>query len=156
KTYETASTGSLRLPALSRDLEIDYTALSFVAPEKIRFRYKLEGHDANWQEAGNRRQAFYNDLPPRTYRFRLTASNNSGVWNEAGAYLDFVVAPMYYQTTWFRASIVAAVLGLLAAFYQFRVRYLKRQFALRMEERVNERTRIARDLHDTLLQSLAG
>lgn len=69
----------LRLPKLIHQLQIDYTALSFVAPEKNRFRYKLEGHDTEWTDAGNRRQAFYNDLAPRQYRFRVQASNNSGV-----------------------------------------------------------------------------
>jgi signal transduction histidine kinase len=158
KTYDApfATNGRLRLPPLARDLEIDYTALSFAAPEKIRFRYKLEGHDRDWQEAGNRRQAFYNNLPPRNYRFRVIASNNSGVWNEAGASFQFSIAPAYYQTTWFGLSCVAAVLGLLGVTYRLRALYLARQFNLRLEERVNERTRIARDLHDTLLQSLAG
>jgi signal transduction histidine kinase/ligand-binding sensor domain-containing protein len=154
KTY--AAAGRVRLPPLVRDLEIDYTALSFVAPEKIRFKYKLEGHDRDWEEVGNRRQAFYTDLPPRRYRFRVMAANNSGVWNEAGASLDFSVDPAYYQTTWFRALVVAAFLALLAAFYQLRLIYLKRQFAVRMEARVNERMRLARDLHDTLLQSFQG
>ena len=144
------------LPPLVRDLEIDYTALSLAAPEKIRFKYKLEGEDRDWQEVGNRRQAFYNDLPPRSYRFRVMASNNSGVWNEAGAVLDFSIAPAYYQTGWFLASLMAATLLLLAGLYQLRLRFLNRQFNLRMEERVNERTRIARDLHDTLLQSFQG
>jgi signal transduction histidine kinase/ligand-binding sensor domain-containing protein len=150
KTYQA------RLPPLVRDLEIDYTALSFVAPEKVRFRYKLEGHDRDWQDAGTRRQAFYNDLPPRDYHFRVTACNNSGVWNEAGASLDFSIDPAYYQTTWFRLLLLAAFLAVLAAMYQLRVRYLRRQFNIRLEERVGERTRIARDLHDTLLQSFHG
>ena len=154
KTY--APDAPLRLPPLVRDLEIDYTALSFVAPEKIRFQYKLEGHDRDWEEVGNRRQAFYTDLPPRRYRFRVRAANNSGVWNEAGASLEFSIAPAWYQATWFRALMAAAVLGLLAAFYQLRLLYLKRQFAVRMEERVGERMRLARDLHDTLLQSFQG
>jgi ligand-binding sensor domain-containing protein/signal transduction histidine kinase len=145
-----------RLPSLVRDLAIDYTALSFVAPEKLRFRYKLEGFDRNWQDVGNRRQAFYTNLPPRNYRFRVAACNNSGVWNEAGAFLDFAIAPAYYQTTWFRLSCVAAFLALLAALYQLRLQYLTQQFNMRLEERVNERTRIARDLHDTLLQSFQG
>jgi hypothetical protein len=151
-----AAQGNVRLPPLVRDLEIDYTALSLVAPEKIRFRYKLEGKDADWQEVGNRRQAFYNDLAPRRYRFRVKAANNSGVWNEAGAFLDFSVAPAYYQTMWFRAVVTAAILALLAALYQIRARQMARRFNLRMEERVNERTRLARDLHDTLLQSFQG
>src|SRR5262249_13796562 len=88
KTYD-AAPGNLRLPPLARDLEIEYTALSFVAPEKVRFRYKLEGFDRDWQDVANRRQAFYTNLPPRNYRFRVMACNNSGVWNEAGASFDF-------------------------------------------------------------------
>jgi signal transduction histidine kinase/ligand-binding sensor domain-containing protein len=148
--------GRTALPALTRDLQIEYTALSLVAPEKMRFRYKLEGHDAEWQDVGTRRQAFYNDLPPRRYRFRVMASNNSGVWNETGAALDFSVAPAYYQTTWFRVTVIATLLLVLAALYRLRVSFLARQFNVRMEERVNERTRIARELHDTLLQSFQG
>jgi signal transduction histidine kinase/sugar lactone lactonase YvrE len=147
---------NLRLPALSRDLQIDYTALSFVAPEKVRFRVKLEGHDSDWKDAGTDRKAFYNDLPPRHYRFRVAASNNSGVWNETGASFDFSIAPAYYQTTWFLSLGVAAVLVLLGVLYQLRLRYLKHQFNIRLEARVGERTRIARDLHDTLLQSFQG
>jgi signal transduction histidine kinase len=107
-------------------------------------------------DAGPRRQAFFTNLPPRNYRFRVIACNNSGVWNEAGAFLDFAIDPAYYQTTWFRLSLVAAFVALLAALYQLRLQYLRRQFNIRLEERVNERTRLARDLHDTLLQSLSG
>jgi signal transduction histidine kinase len=156
KTYDVVSGEPVRLPALNRDLQIDYTALSLVAPEKMRFRYMLEGHDSEWQDVGTRRQAFYNDLPPRTYRFRVIASNNSGVWNEAGAALDFSVDPTYYQTAWFRVSSVFVFFGLLAAVHQLRLRHQARQFTMRLEERVGERTRIARDLHDTLLQSFQG
>jgi signal transduction histidine kinase/ligand-binding sensor domain-containing protein len=148
--------GGVRLPPLIRDLQIDYTALSLAAPEKVLFRYKLEGHDTDWNDAGTRRQAFYSDLPPRNYRFRVMACNNSAVWNEAGAFLDFSVAPAYYQTTWFRLSCAAAFLALLAGLYQLRLRQVAQRFNVRMEERVNERTRIARDLHDTLLQSFQG
>jgi PAS domain S-box-containing protein len=128
KTYDTASqSGSLHLPSNVRDLEIDYTALSLVAPEKIRFRYKLEGRDDDWQDAGIRRQAFYTNLPPRPYRFRVAACNNSGVWNEAGAFLDFSIAPAYYQTNWFRALCVAAFLALLWALYRLRVQQLRNE-----------------------------
>ena len=154
KTY--SGDARQRLPPLVRDVEIDYTALSFVVPEKIQFKYKLEGHDREWQEAGNRRQAFYTDLPPRNYRFRVMASNNSGVWNEAGASLDFSVAPAYYQTTWFRAAIAAFVLALLWGLYRLRLYQVAREYNMRLEERVSERTRMARDLHDTLLQSFQG
>jgi len=124
-----ASRSGLRLPPLVRDLEIDYTALSFVAPEKVHFRYKLEGRDADWQDVGNRRQAFYTNLPPRAYRFRVVACNNSGVWNEEGASLDFSIAPAYYQTNWFRALCAAAFLALLWALYRLRVRRLRDLYA---------------------------
>jgi signal transduction histidine kinase len=154
KTYDASS--NLRLPSRVRDLEIDYTALSLVAPEKNRFRVKLEGWDREWQDAGNRRQAFYGNLSPRSYRFRVMASNNSGVWNEAGASFDFSVDPAYYQTAWFRASIAAAILALLWGLYRYRLHQIAREFNVRLEERVGERTRIARDLHDTLLQSFQG
>jgi signal transduction histidine kinase/ligand-binding sensor domain-containing protein len=140
--------GPLPLPALLRDLQIDYTAYSLVAPEKVLFRYKLEPHDRDWQDVGNRRQAFYNDLPPGNYRFRVTAANNSGVWNEDGATFDFSVAPAYYQTTLFRLSALVVFLAALAVLYQLRLRRVAKDFELRLEER----TRIARDLHDTLLQ----
>ena len=162
KTYDAAfdangdAKAHLHLPPLVRDLEIDYTALSLVAPEKMLFRYKLEGHDSDWQDVGNRRQAFYGDLSPGNYRFRVSACNNSGVWNEAGTFLDFSIAPAYYQTTWFRVSCVAAFLALLWALHRLRLRQLAQQFNMRLEARVSERTRIARDLHDTLLQSFHG
>jgi len=158
KTYEATSEagGPVRLPPLIRDLEINYTALSLAAPEKVRFRYKLEGRDADWQEAGNRRQAFYNDLPPGDYRFRVMACNNSGVWNEEGTFLDFTIAPAYYQTTWFRVLLLATFLVVLGVLYQLRLRQVARQVHGRMEERLAERERIARDLHDTLLQSVQG
>ena len=146
----------LGLPPLVRDLQIDYTALSLVAPEKNRFRYKLEGRDSVWQDAGNRRQAFYSDLAPGSYRFRVTAANNSGVWNEEGASLDFSIAPAYWQTNAFRALCVAAFVALLWGLYRFRMRRVAHAFNATLEARVDERTRIARELHDTLLQSFHG
>ncbi len=147
--------GPLALPAKG-NLEFNYTALSLAIPERVLFRYKLEGIDTDWQDAGTRRQAFYSNLPPRNYRFRVMACNNSGVWNEAGTFLDFSIAPAYYQTIWFRSLCVAAFLASLGALYQLRLRQLAQQFNMRLEERVNERTRIARELHDTLLQSFHG
>jgi len=117
----------LRFPALTRDIEIDYTALSFVAPQKVRFRIRLEGRDPDWQDPGTRRAAFYADLRPGTYRFRVIAANNDAVWNEEGATLDFIVAAAWYQTLWFRVSIGAGFLLLLSALYQLRVHQLRRQ-----------------------------
>ncbi len=153
-TYDAAQ--GLRLPPRLRDLQIDYTALSLVAPEKNRFRIKLEGRDRDWQDVGTRRQAFYTDLGPGTYRFRVAASNNSGVWNEAGAALEFSIDAAYYQTRWFQALVVASGFAALWTAYLFRVRQVARAYHQRLDERVNERTRIARELHDTLLQSFHG
>jgi signal transduction histidine kinase/streptogramin lyase len=147
---------SLRLPPLTRDLEIDYSGLSFVVPQNVRFRYRLEGRDAGWQEPGTRRQAFYSDLRPGKYRFRVIACNNDGVWNEVGASLDFSVAPAWYQTNWFRV-LCAAIFFLIAwTIYRLRVRQIARVMSARFDERLYERTRMARDLHDTFLQTIQG
>ena len=97
---------SVALPALTSDIQIDYAGLSFVAPQKVRFRYKLEGRDTDWQDPGTRRQAFYSDLPPGQYRFHVIACNNDGLWNETGATLDFVVPPAIYQTVWFKILLL--------------------------------------------------
>jgi ligand-binding sensor domain-containing protein/signal transduction histidine kinase len=156
KTLAASAQLPMRLPPLVRDLEIDYTALSLVAPEKVLFRFKLDGRDGDWQDVGNRRQAFYTNLSPGKYRFRVSACNNSGVWNEAGTYLDFSIAPAYFETVWFRLLCVAAFFVLLWGLYQLRLRNVARNFNMRLEERVGERTRIAQELHDTLLQSFQG
>jgi PAS domain S-box-containing protein len=117
----------LRLPALTRDLQIDYTALSFVAPQKVRFRYRLEGHDSEWQDPGTRRQVFYSSLRPGNYYFRVIGSNNDGVWNEEGATLAFSVAAAWYQTWWFRVAALAAFLALLSGGHRLRIQQLRRQ-----------------------------
>ena len=120
-----AAVDGLRLPPRVRDLAIDYTALSLVAPEKVRFRFKLEGQDTEWREVVNVRQVQYSNLAPGNYRFRVMASNNSGVWNEQGAALDFAIAPAYYQTNWFRALCVAVFLALLWAAFRLRIRQVQ-------------------------------
>jgi len=146
----------LRLPALTRDLRIDYTALSFVEPKKVRFRYQLEGHDSSWQEAGTRRQAFYTNLSPGSYRFHVIACNNDGLWSETGATLDFSVAPAWYQTKLFLVFSAATVLLLAWIIYQMRIRKIATIMSARFDERLAERTRLARELHDTLLQTIQG
>jgi signal transduction histidine kinase/ligand-binding sensor domain-containing protein len=157
KTYDTSSGLRLRLPPLVRHLEIRYTALSFVAPAKVLFRYKLEGLDRDWRDVGNRRQAFYTNLAPGNYRFRVTASNNSGVWNEAGTFLDFSIAPAYYQNTWFRVTCVAAFVVLLWCIYRLRVRSMHQrseQLALvnaKLEAQIAER----KEAQDALRQAQA-
>jgi signal transduction histidine kinase len=158
KSYAVAN--GLRLPPLVRDLTIEFAALSLVDPKSMHFRYRLEGHDNDWQEAVDRRQATYTNLPPGNYRFRVKASNNSGVWNEEGAQLAFAILPVFYQTTWFRLACVVLLIGLAWGGFQLRmrmrIRRLHRQFEATLEARVAERTRIARDLHDTLLQRFHG
>ncbi len=154
KIYESGV--GIRLAPLTRDLEIDFSAMSLVAPERNQFRYILSGYDRDWHSVGNRREAFYNDLPPGQYRFQVLASNNSGVWNEQGATVDFSIAPAYWQTIWFRAACLAGFLLLLWALYLLRLRQVALEFERTLDARVAERTRIARELHDTLLQSFSG
>ena len=146
----------LLLPARVRDLTLGYTALTFAAPEKVRFRFKLEGQDKDWREVVNDRKVQYSNLPAKHYRFRVLACNNSGLWNEQGATLEFIIPPAWYQTQWFLAASIMALLAMLWGIHELRMRRLAGQFNMRLEERVNERSRIARDLHDTLLQSFQG
>ncbi len=146
----------LHLPPLARELEIDYTALSFMVPQKVHFRYKLDGHDVDWQDAGTRRQAFYNDLGPGTFTFHVLACNNDGVWNETGASLQFTVTPTWYQTLWFRVLWITTACILILALYQIRVRAIARAISVRFDARLDERTRMALELHDTFLQTVQG
>jgi signal transduction histidine kinase/ligand-binding sensor domain-containing protein len=148
--------GQISLPALTRDLEIDYTALSFVVPQKVRFRYRLENHDPDWQEPGIRRQAFYSDLRPGKYHFQVIACNNDGMWNEQGAILDFSIAPMWYQTMSFRILCLASFIVIGSILYRIRVRQVAKAIGVRFDERLSERTRMARELHDTFLQTIQG
>jgi signal transduction histidine kinase/ligand-binding sensor domain-containing protein len=153
---EFAATDHLKLSPHPRDLQIDYTSPTFLIPQKVKFRYRLSPYDRDWHEAGTRREAFYTDLPPGRYSFQVVACNSDGVWNEKGDTLEFSVAPAYYQSNWFRAVCAVLVLALVWAIYQMRVRQLRHEFALTLEARVGERTSIARELHDTLLQSVQG
>ena len=125
QNYE-ASNG-LRLPPLVRDVAMEFTALSLVAPQNVKFRYRLEGHDNEWQEAGNRRQAFYTNLAPGSYRFRVIAANNSGVWNKEGALLEFSIAPAFYQTNWFRLACAVVFLALLWTGFQLHNGQVRRE-----------------------------
>ena len=125
------------------------------------FRIKLEGRDREWQDVGNRRQAFYTNLRPGSYRFRVMASNNSGVWNETGAVLDFSVAPAYYQTTWFAALSMTALIALVWGGHRVRLRIVEKHkseiSALNerlMKAQEQERIRIAGELHDGVMQEM--
>src|SRR5208337_823551 len=153
---EFAATDILKLSPHPRELQIDYTSPALLNPQRVKFRYRLDGYDRDWRDAGTRRQAFYTDLPPGKYSFRVVACNSDGVWSESAGKVDFAVAPAYYQTNWFRTLCAAILLALVWAAYRLRVRQLRQQFELTLEARVGERTRIARELHDTLLQSFHG
>ena len=154
RTYSTFSPA--QLPALTRSIRFDYTALSLSVPERVRFRYRLDGQDLDWREAGANRQAIYGNLGPGKYTFRVIACNNDGVWNMTGATLAFTILPAWYQQNWFRA--VCAVLTALVLWITFRIRLWQMQRALtaRFNERLAERTRMARELHDTFLQTIQG
>jgi ligand-binding sensor domain-containing protein/signal transduction histidine kinase len=147
---------AVQLPPGTRNLQVAYTALSLSIPERVRFRYRLKGHDDGWQDAGTRRTAFYNDPGPGRYVFQVIAANDDGVWNSVGASLPIVIAPRYYQTPWFVVLCVAGGVSLLWIAYLLRLRHVSVQIRDRLQERHRERERIARELHDTLLQSVQG
>jgi signal transduction histidine kinase len=146
----------IKFAAGTRTVEIGYTALSLSIPERVEFRYKLEGVDTDWQSVGTRRQAYYSNLGPGPYAFRVIASNNDGIWNEVGAQFSFEILPPWWSAWWFRAVCAVLVLLMVSAAYSYRLHQIARQFEIRLEERVGERTRIARELHDTLLQGFQG
>jgi Y_Y_Y domain/Histidine kinase len=151
---------SLTLFPNVHNVAIDYTATSLSIPSRVRFKYRLENFDKNWQDVGTRRTAYYNNLPPGRYVFRVIAANDDGVWNEKGAAVALVVPPLFYQTLWFRILCAAlAVAAITALFFgrlhQLNVRQRKR-LEQRMEDRLTERMRIARELHDSLLQGFHG
>jgi signal transduction histidine kinase/ligand-binding sensor domain-containing protein len=151
---------AVELPPGVEDLEVDYTATLLSLPERLRFRYRLEGVDHAWRDVGTRRQAHYTGLAPGTYRFRVTARNGDGAWNATEALLDFRVRPAWYQTSWFKAAAALLAGALIAgvALLVQRRRSLRSEEALkaRYEAMLTERARIAQDLHDTLLQGFAG
>lgn len=144
----------ITLPAGKTNLSIEYTGLSFSVPSRVRFRYMLEGVDRDWVDPGTRRQAFYTNLDPGTYRFRVMASNNDGVWNPNPATLEFTIPPTFLQSPWFALLVAVALAALFLLLYQVKVRAIAGQMRVRMRERLSERERIARELHDTLLQGV--
>jgi signal transduction histidine kinase len=137
-------------------VQIDFSGLSFITPDKVRFRYRLEGFDRDWKEVADRRQAFYTALPPATYRFRVLASNRAGVWNSTGAVVQFVLLPTFYQTLWFKGLCVSVIIALLWLTFQIRIKQVAAEVQLRQSVQHTERERIARQLHDTFLQSVQG
>jgi signal transduction histidine kinase/streptogramin lyase len=142
----------LELPAGTTRFDLYYTAPSFVAPEKVRFKYKLEGFDKDWVDSGSRRIAYYTNLRPGTYTFRVIASNNDGVWNQTGATFAIYLKPYFYQTYWFYAVCLIALLMFAWLLFRLRVRGMQKQFSAVLAER----TRIAREIHDNLAQEMSG
>ncbi|MGO9261205.1 MAG: triple tyrosine motif-containing protein [Bryobacteraceae bacterium] len=150
KRYEGAN--GLILPPRTENLEIDYAALSMAMPERVPFRYKLEGVDKDWQDAATRRQACYTRLGPGRYRFRVMACNNDGLWSKEGAALGFTIAPAWFQTAWFRLLAVACGLAAVLLLHWVRVRLISTRINARFAERLADRNLVAQELHDTLLQ----
>jgi signal transduction histidine kinase len=135
-----------------RQLQIAYTALSLMVPERIRFKYRLENFDRAWTEAEGRRNVAYVGLPPGRYRFHVIASNNDGLWNNQGAVLDFAVKPYYFQTWWFAGMCAGAIALIVWGLHLFRVQ----RVVSRLQLIAQERARLMRELHDSLLQGFAG
>jgi signal transduction histidine kinase/ligand-binding sensor domain-containing protein len=150
-----AATDGIRLPAGTDTLDVDFTALSYREPGRVAFRYRLDGVDHDWRDSGER-SAHYTNLGPGRYAFRVLAANDDGVWNTSGASIEFAIAPRLTQTAWFRVLCVLAAVVVAWRLQLFWMRRTARRLAVRMDERIAERERIARELHDTLLQSIQG
>ena len=150
-------TKSLRLSPSQNTFSFDFAALSFADPERTRYRYRLEGSEANWTEvAANKHFTRYSTVPPGHYVFRVEARTNRGQWTENGAAVGIEMLPPYWSTWWFLEACAALVALAVWSLYRFRVKAVARQLDLAFQERLRERTRIAQDLHDTLLQNIAG
>jgi signal transduction histidine kinase len=146
----------LVVPPGSHHIELHFDAIELTSPERVRFQYRLDDVDREWLDADAAVTAIYTELPAGTHEFHVRASNADGVWDRTGIVYKITQQPYFYQTTRFRLLCVAVFLALISALYRLRLRQVAQQFNMRLEERVNERTRIARDLHDTLLQSFHG
>jgi ligand-binding sensor domain-containing protein/signal transduction histidine kinase len=147
-----ANRASLKIPAGHNHFQFEYAGLSFVAPQKIRYRYMLEGFDHAWTDADARRNAYYTNIPPGRYTFRVQAANNDGVWNMQGAALEFELEPHFYQTVWFYVLLAVLLVGLVLLVLRLRLLRAQREF----NAVLGERNRIAREIHDTLAQGYVG
>jgi signal transduction histidine kinase/ligand-binding sensor domain-containing protein len=143
-----------RIPAGRRRIRFEYLAITLSVPERVRYRYRLDGFDADWAEPATTRETVYTNLNPGPYTFRVIASNSDGIWNSTEARIHLDVTPEVWQRLWFKLAVVAACLLAMATIYRFRLHNVTKQLSIRFEERLDERTRIAQELHDTLLQGL--
>lgn len=153
---EHKNTSPVIFPPRTQNLEINFTGLSLLIPQRVQFRYLLERIDQGWQDAGIGRQALYSRLPPGEYKFRVIGSNNDRLWNEAGAEFTFAIPPSFVQSFVFKALCTLAATGILWLAYWMRLRQVTQRVQDRMCERLAERERIARDLHDTFFQGVQG
>jgi ligand-binding sensor domain-containing protein/signal transduction histidine kinase len=144
--------GAIHIPGGHRRITFSYTGLNFSAPDRVRYRYRLDGYDGAWSDTTAAREAGYTNLPPRQYRFRVIATNPDGVWSANEGTLTFEVDPLFWQTWWFRSGVVLVCIAGILAVYRIRLHRATRRIYLRSQERLAERTRIAQELHDTLLQ----
>ncbi|MBZ5506022.1 MAG: hypothetical protein LAO78_11095 [Acidobacteriia bacterium] len=144
------------VPPGKNDLEFHYSVVTFRDPNKIQFRYRLLGFDQSWTQANTRRSAYYTNLTPGRYRFQIQVKNLDGTWNEAGASVEIILRPEFYQTLWFLIFCLLILISSLAGLYLMRKRQLATQMQQRLEERLADRTRIAQELHDTFLQDIVG
>lgn len=142
----------LIVPAGHVHFQLDYAGMSYVAPQKVRYRYLLENFDKGWTDAGPRRTAYYTNIPPGRYTFRVQAANNDGLWNLTGASIEFELRPHFYQTTWFYVLVVLAAAALVFLLIRRRLRVAESEFSAVLAER----NRIAREIHDTLAQGYVG
>jgi signal transduction histidine kinase len=134
----------------------NFIGVSLAVPARVRYRYMLDGYDRDWSQPTESREAAYTNLPPARYTFRVMASNSEGLWNGAAASVPFEVEPQLSETWWFRVTGLCAAAAAIFAGFRYRVARAHAAMNQRLEERLGERTRIARELHDTLLQSFQG
>jgi len=147
---------SVTIPSRTHRIEISFTGLGLTDPRKVTFRYRLLGFDSQWSPTSTRRFATYTNLPPGKYSFEVTAANEDGIWNESPRTLAFTLAPAFYQTKWFVALCVLALILVATLLFRLRVRAAADRLRLRFEERLDERVHVAQDLHDNLLQEVMG
>jgi hypothetical protein len=144
----------VRIPAPHQRIILKFVGLSLSTPARVRFKFRLDGFDPGWSEPTAAREAMYTNLDSGSYRFRVIASNSDGVWNGSESALEFKVQPMFWQTWWFRLTSILMIGLVILTFFRLRVLGLTKQMNIRFEERLAERTRIAQELHDTLLQGV--
>jgi signal transduction histidine kinase/ligand-binding sensor domain-containing protein len=146
----------IQLRPLTRSIQFSFTGLSLSDPRNVHFRYRLDGFDRDWHDSGSRRDASYTNLHPKRYVFRVNAANSDGVWNNSGATLDFELAPAYFQTIWFLLLCIGIALTCAVMLFRARLQSAQRNMRMRFEERIEERARIAQELHDHLIQEMVG